>query len=435
MYNNAMSEERISISDDLREKMGPEVADQFERWFEVENDVLIISPEILEASRKTGGPFNRREMTDIEKMRHYFQDATGIKIPLNDRSAEQLQEFIDMVEDGGARIQTVTNAETGQVIYMVLSTGRIGRTAVESAARISAIQAEHLENIPGTGRDWFIMTQLHEAGHGNAHSEHGTDLDGEVDADQNIVNNVSEEVERGLISDPEVAKAYLAMRALRFHVRADMGEHQTNAMIDLPGEGPAFDSDQKAMRLGWEHAKSKIFAEMGDFTGDPLQAKLNPLRLPNHDFLKTDQYRDIANALLEGDESKLNEFLETLTPEQRAIYNEEVHQWRMVDFLDAHKLAQEQPELFYQTARRLYLEGAFDDNREAKQFVYEYLDSARKYAPTYYGANPDEVIPAPTGDEPSTYVAPETTNDASPTAPPPPSGPNSPPATQAPGKP
>lgn len=203
------------------------------------------------------------------------------------------------------------------------------KTALEQAAYMSQVAADNLRDIPGTDKEWYTATVLHEffhTGHPNFRgAQPGFLLSREVNSDQNMCNALKTEA-------PEVAKAYLGMRAIYSfeYVKGKMGyamsSHTTNgAVISYAGDAVHRESESE-LDVG-----KKLYI-LGNI---PYQASLSA-RLPSRDKLRLESFFNSAinDETIEQDVSGL---IKSLSPETQEVYEQYMQMETQISGLQSAK--------------------------------------------------------------------------------------------------
>ncbi len=283
--------------------------------------------------------------------------------------------------------------------YSILITPKLDQTKDGLASSLSGIPEDKLR-VPGTDQEWRAFIMMHEAGHSDQKINKDLSLAGslgrEIEADNDAVRIYHDELKRGNVKTAEVPEAFMAMRAISgFTAKSDMPTHLTRLGVHLPGEEHSHASDTPQIYAkSLVSARRKVWHEIGkDLMGPSAEKAAFKKFFEGDDFEKLNKEdRMTAFDLSEG---KL-----TMQEAQKKMSSEGFKKikdvWDDKASAEGVTAAGDDPQLMYETTRKLYLKGTFDDSPLEKKAAWQFLDAGRKYAPEHFGVeDPAASLPAP----------------------------------------
>ncbi|MBI1301703.1 MAG: hypothetical protein GC137_08615 [Alphaproteobacteria bacterium] len=286
---------------------------------------------------------------------------------------------------------------------------------------------EELYLLPGTDKDWHVMTVAHEIGHASIKKDvYGFFHSSEIEADQNAVDFMIYASNLGLVTDPNVGTAFVRIRALKtvdrmFGVKdgGDWFAHDTSAGVKTLDEMTVpITEDDQPYKDALSFLESKVVFHVGSKYFQKKKAFTNSFNVSIlHN--KNSPWTKIGSELELLANSGRRAFAEQVSLSLvfmvmgRSSAQDVLHQIQALEehhALGSNKFSEtfrqgveyigmfvnlSKPEKF-KFLRDLYLDGVFDENDIAKQFVYEYLRAAMDYAPvTFKVEDPCEVLEPP----------------------------------------
>lgn len=298
------------------------------------------------------------------------------------------QEKLDLIsrsaQEGSASAYAFPlRPEDGANGAAIITTMPLNQSRRGIAAGLSGLSESDLENVPGTDQEWRAFVMMHEARHTHQPSLNGSlhnRLHTEADADDFAIRTYRQERALGNVSTPDVPQAFMAMRALgAWSGRAEFS-HVTGAMVQSPDEHAPPTGNNDEFADGLHAARQSVWQEMG---ADLVSQE--------------DRQKAIREMMRRGEMTRsggtVDEIVARMSPEEREKYDERMDAAARVHGI---RVGQEQPELLYETTRRQFMQGRFNDNPIGQQYAWEYLEAARRYAPTHFGVDPSQApIPEP----------------------------------------
>jgi hypothetical protein len=263
-------------------------------------------------------------------------------------------------------------------------------------------------NLPGSAKDWRAFILFHEMEHArdavNNRVGEG-DIGSEYYADMGARQYYQQALKEGIVKDPGVPDAVRGTRVLQEMLRPPSigDEHNVASLAGLPGVDI---HDAESSRLGSDAidwAKIKVYAEIGK----PLIGKdekellivKGTIEAAGYEHWNLDEEGEAEYKKFEGsefgddDRSRYKAMKEVLkhahmTDEVKQRVEKSQEQVIMFAASDQGRDAvKKQPELLYETARKMYLTGQLDSEPLQKVFVGEFVRSAEAYAPGYFKAD------------------------------------------------
>ena len=396
------NETHVSMSPATAAHYG-EWTQEFPIWAETQNiqNVIIITPEDI---------LQGRDPSELSSEDRHEALKTFIEENFPDFPIEQFEDELESLGknaalgQGRAESRDLDSDGTNDVGIVIAP--RRAQTKEEAATRLGGIEPTEVENIKGTDIEWQIMTVAHEIGHlDQPGKSSGMSLVWEVEAEQNMVNLMVSAQEKGLLSDPALLDNFTAIRNLKsFFFKSDLYTHVVSAGVQTPSEGSApvasEDSDladplhEALMLTAYEIGNDLINNEHKIDELERMWAERGPYSFDSHKLPETTiDDRKTMLAVIDG-EISLQDGLEQLPDNIRQKIEENFEDKKYT--IGIGTLRQD-PALMYETTRNLYQNGAFDDNPIGKQYAYEFLETAKTYAPEYFGvANTNETFEPPT---------------------------------------
>ncbi len=274
-------------------------------------------------------------------------------------------------------------------------------------SEMTGIPENHLRNLTGDDRDWQAAVIMHEA----RHTEHDaftsvfSQYSNELQGDRFMIEQYARELALGNVSDTNVPANFMHARAIgSFTGNSDFG-HNTGYAIQMGNEaGVQFAETPHSINEDLIHAQIITMQRMGmDVSMDGYIADLYM------DFFEKRKEDELAELSGFSREQilQMREGLEAGDSETVALLHNAVSGRNLgfgTEFVgmlaneiadDLREEVRENPENFYEATRISYLNGSYDDHPAGKQFAYEYLQGVRALAPEYFGADVNELIPAP----------------------------------------
>lgn len=208
------------------------------------------------------------------------------------------------------------------------------QNATDIVSRMTGIDMEELENIPGTAKDWLILVMAHEAGHcqqdlneNDGRPDANRRIAFETMADQRAFAAYFDALTKGEASSFHAPGVYASVRAIRAIAVRD-SDHATHLNLDTAGQG--------AVNIGhWKYPVSE---------------------------------EDLAEIYRKIDERIARD------------YN--------TDASEAKAIAARFPDRLYKAVEDMNREDAFAGNARAQEMVTYFLIAARIHAPKYFGLAP-----------------------------------------------
>ena len=377
-------------------------APEFPIWAETQGieTVIIITPEdILNGQNPEDLSTEQRE----EALRTFIQENFP-DFPL-EQFEDKLSSLGRNAAFGQGRAEDIDIDNDGSNDFGIVIAPRRDQTSEEAAARLGGLEPSQVSGIHGTALEWQIMTIAHEIGHlSQPGKSDNMNLVWEIEAEQDMVEFAKNAFEKGLFSDPKIADDFTHIRNLKgFYFKSDLFTHVVGAGVQTPSEGhaPTANNDldfadplhKTQMQVAYDVGQSLINDEHKiEALDDMLRNKgiysFDSRRLPEMEVADRKIIVDIMRENI-----SLEEGLAQLPENVREKIEENFHAETEVLGIGALK---DDPSLMYETTKRLYLDGAFDENLIGKQYAFEFLTGAQKYAPEYFGVeNVDEIFEPP----------------------------------------
>lgn len=403
-------ESTITMSDQSAEHFGA-WAQEFATWAETQRvgQVVLITPEDILGD-------NSLEDLSREEAQALFLDyfeQNHPDFPLKSLADEdddwdiKLRGLVQNAVQGRGRADSVDVDGDGQNDFGIVIATSINATKAESAARFSGLDPADMQSVPGTNLEWQIFTIAHEIGHlSQPEKSSGMNLVWEIEAEQDMVNFMRSANEKGMLSDPAILDDFTLIRNLKsFYFGDDLRTHVVGPGVQTPSES----------------SPAPVGAQDIDFQ-DPLHAAQSKVSFDvGKDLITDDHRREALRDMLSqrGIYSFQSSQLPMLSPQDREIlrdmaFGDMAIEEGLAALPDniSEKIEEnfegetrvlgigalmDDPALMFNTTRRLYLEGAFDDDPIGKQYAYEFLTAAQKFAPETFGVfNEDEILTPPT---------------------------------------
>lgn len=381
----------VYASEGTRNHFGPGLMDRFGVYAGTQGvqKILIIAPEDVFG---TDSPDSLTDEQKTQRFKEYVERQAGFPAGAFDPHYETLARNS---ADRSAMAQAVDMDGDGQNDVAIILGQPRSQTAQGMAAQLSRLPAESLGNIPGTDRDWQAFVIMHEIGHvDQPDKDNQRNLVWEVEAEQDAQGFYADAARRGLVSDPAVGHAHTQMRSLStFYWKNDLYTHVIGAGVMSGDEGPAPSADVDTDLADPLHkARSLVAHEAGRDLVSTEDLRKAAQGMSEREGVwryvmdadrvyptetEREMFRQIENGSLSVEQG-----LAGLEPDRQRIYR---------DYFDGVanplgiKALREDPQLMFETTRRLYLTGKFDDNPIGKQYAYEFLEAARTNAPDYFG--------------------------------------------------
>lgn len=273
-----------------------------------------------------------------------------------------------------------------------------------------------LFKMPGEGKDWNAFILFHELEHSR------DDADGkpssEFTADMAARRHYQEALQQGLVKDLGVPDALRGVRAMQEMKNGfgmdDFDVHGVAALAGLPGININGQEDERQAASEMGGAKYKIYREIGaplvsekqkaDFLaeGTILSVPSDEWNLDAKHEAMLDRYRQ--ENYQDKDEQRLTDLKEVLKgahlsedAQKRANRGAAIYFDKEAATRGREAVNQDMP-LLYETARKMYLQGKFNDDPTGKAFVGEFVRAAENYAQNLFKT-----------DNRQTFVRPENT--------------------------
>lgn len=275
------------------------------------------------------------------------------------------------------------------------------------------------ENYPGTDSDWYSYSLLHEDAHGKDGLSDGKMLPPskiELYADHNGTREYYRAYREGVVSDPEVPYAMVSKRAIDIMLEVEnnrpaLENHGHAVLSPLPGESAAalshyttgMGAGKDVVRargdiyeaIGADHYSNRLLSrdvmravnEAIEVHGMPVDPELREeIRSRASPFLDIDETPEQS---IEADQAVFSkmEIPEDFKPLIAELAEKNMRETKigMGEFS-----AMIQPELLYETTRRLSQSGHFNDNPAGQQFADRFIDGVQRYEPDKYGVAPED---------------------------------------------
>lgn len=279
------------------------------------------------------------------------------------------------------------------------------RTKEDLAAMFAHTNRQDLQNLPGTDSMWHEAIIAHEFGHINQ-SANRYGLAEEIGADKNISVGLKDRFQATEFRT--FMDAFQGVRALAF-LTSD-NDHMVHASIRSSHEGYApkiserqYTAQLSAVKDIIAHSRGMSLVSAGEYL-KVVNCMLHGVEpYTGIGIVAVDtREKEILEQMLANPEAMFSEGDDGLAPYERlnedtkkafldSVYNIDRDAGNLVIFHNKKAL--------YQHARDCYQNGEFDKNPVGKQFVYEFLEAAKAYAPDVYGADPAEFFHPPVFDE------------------------------------
>ena len=368
-----------------------EWADEFPIWAETQNmqNVVVVTPEDILQGR------DPQSLTREEKQEALTQfiEENFPDFPLEEFADETMSLGGNAVSGAGRAESRDLDGDGVQDVGIVIGPSR-SRTNIEAAAGLGGLEPSQVSNVRGTDLEWQVKTIAHEIGHlDQADKSRGMNLVWEVEAEQNMINFLQAAHEKGMLSDPGIMDDITSVRSLKgFFFKSDMQTHDVGPAVRTPSESNApVATEDLELATPMHEVKMRVAYEVGQglitdtHKRDAIREMWAGDGVYSFDDRKllelTRDDRKIMIDMFEG-EISIEQGLEQL-PEN--ISNKILENFESETRVVGIGALRDDPALMYETSRRMYQDGAFDDLPIGKQFAYEALSAAQKFAPEYFG--------------------------------------------------
>ncbi|NCC23317.1 MAG: hypothetical protein EOM26_12795 [Alphaproteobacteria bacterium] len=415
-------ETMVHMSDETADHYG-RWAEEFPVWAETQNmkQVIVVTPEDVLNDR------NPEDMTFEDKaaaLKSFIQN----NFP--DFPVEAFENDItslghDVAFGKGRAEDADLDGDGRNDVGITIGPSR-HQTKEEAAASLARLDTDKIGNIRGTDIEWQVMAIAHEiAHHDQPEKSDGKRLIWEVEAEQGMVHFMRSADKKGLLSDIGAVDDHTLVRNLSgFYFKDDMRTHVVGPGVRTPSEGavPVADEDidfqnplhDAQMAIAYEVGKELVGkSQLQDALGDMLRSEgiysLDSYELPRMDPVHRKTIVDMHKGNLTIDEG-----LAMLPGETRSQIEDNFRSEIQVAGIGALR---DDPALMYETTRRLYQQGDFDSSPVGKQYAYEFLSAAQKFAPEHFGVFDEAEKFVPPGFPQSSQYTPSSHLDRSPTLP------------------
>ena len=386
----------ILISPETAEHYGA-ITDEFAVWAKTQGvkQLLIVAPEDVAYGNDPQALSERKQLAGLTRFLDDFPSFPRDKFDFDLRYPLSLGLAL-----GGVNAQSRSVDIDGDGVHDVAIVSVPSRSATKEQIASLFSSDTPTQNLPGTDLDWQVFTAAHEIGHISIDRPLGAGGRGntmilEIEAEQDAVHFMKQAHSKGLITDIEVVQAATSIRALSsIFWKSFKNNHDISVGVRGLNEGPApVESTDEGFITPFHDAEGKVGYEIGKHItpiGDHWETFAGLLSGDSYyytrerDFSKDDE--DIKSVIRNMADDRITiedglDQLEQLDPDARRI----VEGFYKDDIIGAgSNVLVDDPNLQFETARLMYLRGDFDENLIGKQYIYEFLTAAQKYAPNHY---------------------------------------------------
>lgn len=296
---------------------------------------------------------------------------------------------------------------------LILVTPRADETKEESASGLTNgfLKPKEIKNLPGTDEDWLNASLIHEINHNPNFTITG--LGAEIPADTGVQKHWAKAIFNTQAHASQlVPQAWLEMRAIGSFSPRGGTSHATNAAIQSGDEGLPPNGTEEQFKDALDETTKYTFFSITPFfpslylypainlvNGAPL-AEGEPVCVINKadEVILQEMIKDPYAADFNDKRNTLSE--ETGSVLWQAVYNDHAD-------LGSYQSMANRP-LFFKTTYEKYKNGDYDPAPIGKQYAYEFLKAADKYAPDVFEAKGLDInsITAPTFDKNGQFVEP-----------------------------
>lgn len=345
---------------------------------------------LTEALQYVTAPENQLAITgEVKSILDSVMQESGFSRHMSD---EQMSDFaIQLVSGAGTTYRLNKDITKPGNDVAIITTPYANMTKQEVAAAISGLPLWALKNIPGKDADWRAIVIMHEAGHAR-HYGSEVDIGEEMRADLDGDAFYTYELKRANVKTADLYDCFQSLRAIFSVTYFEEDTHITNAAIQSSNESFAPKGSKQDFIKGLAFLHQKITERIGF-----VYAGQSHFAIPLHNILNfKPPYEGMEKIILNSaDERVLREMLQQLSELEVEGFQKSMDKLsaatkpKIEKVLEAIKtgigsfLAQHNPPLLYKTVAQLY-DGELDDNPIAKQYAYEFLVGAAKYAPDHF---------------------------------------------------
>jgi hypothetical protein len=379
----------LYVSGDGKLFLTPEVVEFIRRTNQIPGNLILVTPNDCAANAQTPGEIANQQTA----LTNIFQQH-GVSNPATQAAA--------MCRETGAGAQPMPNVD-GTSSRIVVLPGN--ETTVEEYFRTrTGLPPGVAVALPGNIHDWRAFTAFHELGHVQANHV-GSRLDAtsvEIQADSMAIQRYQQAHAAGVVSDPNVANAYVAGRVLSAILKPY--EHRTVNSHDLTAlQGTAVAANLQGHEteyfLQMHNARDQLFANVLQQT-NPIQYQL--LRA---EIIENYTFNGAGNAT----PAQVQEFEEARrfaqnnkTPEAAARLSAAVDHITIPDNKERQRMQDRLQHGVRDTVQNNmstyapHLVGAaqaglaqhqFDNNPAGAALMTQFVAAATTYAPGYFGIN------------------------------------------------
>jgi hypothetical protein len=354
-----------------------------------------------------------------QRLSIYLSRYEGVLESLTD---EDLTDLAKSVLLGEASVRPFTrniSAPSFDSAFMVLPSQRHSKRAYAADTSGLSVESYEEDDVPGTQQEVLILHLAHELGH-MLHRFAAAPMQGDVNADGFTGRFYSQAIAKGRARAIILYAYHLALRAVGSIVKYDGYQHATNAAIGYGKKHKPPAVSPVTMEKGRRQAIETIASEIGGESGSSqdwlpiidkiLQGSDEPYPGYSRVYLKAGDdiiLRKIAATIAARDLGSLAALYEQLSP---GTYQGLMSMLRDHDIKLGLNVMKYYPSRLYTTALKLYQEGAFDDNKTGKHYVWDLIEAANTHLQAQFGVveqppaltPPDEIAkPAPAGAAPA----------------------------------
>ena len=402
---------KIHISEDTREHFGP-ISEEFSGWADSQgvSQVLVVTPNdiighIPEVFRETDGsapkPFALREGLKAFLEQHPDFPIEALREKIGGATDKEFQEkLLEKIMDGSAESIPLDTDRDGKNDAGVIIAPAYETSKMDIAATITGVSPTSLENITGTDKDWQAFVTAHEFGHLGQLTGQPVTMFHEAEAEQNGIAFYQGAFEKGLVTDPTLADNVTLLRSLGGGLGTgispthfSIGTHDIGPAVTTPSETPIDGPpDWRSYLLAMDETRSLAAIEAIKITGGEADVEAY-----TRSMIEPGDYSEEARDAIERfkrSEISATDLSGQLSGDDAARFTDMM---RTSTVAIGRGILSQNSAMAFETMSRLYRQGAFDDNPVGKQYVHEYLEAARRFAPSLHGvADPDQKFNPPT---------------------------------------
>ncbi len=242
-------------------------------------------------------------------------------------------------------------------------------------------------------KDFRTHILFHEVGHTDPKQHSNPDMsraERELNADIYANDLYKKAFAKGIVSDPNIPEVFSYMRAIASVMGKRDIDYAYNGTVD-PDENvnhihiPEAEHEQPPTNF-LNNSIGVIYTSIGKLTQD-IETEFATLSLIeiNEEDLPPEQIEEYRRlqSLEEPPLDEIEDFMATveIPEEKQARYNASL---QALNIMEGYRMAKDQPELVYETAKRELVNGRFDDDPATKNLIENFVIGAERIAPDHF---------------------------------------------------